>query len=99
MQQRLTTTFAKRCERGTLRAKYAGDPAAHRVDTELMAGFVRFAREAAAGRKAMLLTHSAQVPEGYASTTETADFLIAAVGGAPDPAPLDRDDSWRQSRR
>ena len=49
-----------------------------------MDGFRRFALEAAAGRKTFVLTHSAQVPEGYASTTETADFLIRAVGGEPE---------------
>ncbi|MFM8338025.1 MAG: hypothetical protein ACKODK_20920, partial [Opitutaceae bacterium] len=60
---------------------YAGPVAERRVDPELMAGFTRYARLAAEGKRRMLVTHSAQVPEGYASTTETADFLIAAVGG------------------
>ncbi|MBL9190162.1 MAG: D-alanyl-D-alanine carboxypeptidase/D-alanyl-D-alanine-endopeptidase [Opitutaceae bacterium] len=61
---------------------YAGDPAARKVDEELMAGFLRFAEEAAAGRKRLVISHSAQVPEGYASTTETADYLIGRLGGA-----------------
>jgi hypothetical protein len=60
---------------------YAGPTAERRVDPELMTGFTRYARLAAEGKRRMLVTHSAQVPEGYASTTETADFLIAAVGG------------------
>ncbi len=30
----------------------------------------------------MVISHSAQVPEGYASTTETADYLIKELGGA-----------------
>ena len=59
---------------------YAGDPANHIVDPALMEGFRAFAVEAAEGRKTFLLTHSAQIPEGYASTTETADFLIQALG-------------------
>ena len=59
---------------------YTGDPANHKVDPALMEGFRRFAVEAAEGRKTFFLTHSAQIPEGYASTTETADFLIQAVG-------------------
>ena len=46
-----------------------------------MEGFLKFAREAAAGRKCMILSHSAQRPEGYASTTETADYLISQLGG------------------
>lgn len=64
---------------------YAGPIAERRVDSELMAGFTRYARLAADGKRRMLVTHSAQVPEGYASTTETADFLIAAVGGQRGP--------------
>lgn len=64
---------------------YAGPIAERRVDPELMAGFTRYARLAAEGKRRMLVTHSAQVPEGYASTTETADFLIAAVGGRRGP--------------
>ena len=64
---------------------YTGDPKERRVDPALMEGFRRFAVEAAAGRKTFLLTHSALQPEGYASTGEVADFLIAAVGGKPEP--------------
>src|SRR5207302_384225 len=64
---------------------YAGEPKEHRVDPALMDGFRRFAAEAAAGRKAFLLTHSALVPDGYASTAETADFLIHALGGTHEP--------------
>jgi D-alanyl-D-alanine carboxypeptidase/D-alanyl-D-alanine-endopeptidase (penicillin-binding protein 4) len=60
---------------------YAGDAPARRVDPELMAGFARFAQAAAEGRKRMVISHSAQVPEGYASTTETADYLLARVNG------------------
>ncbi len=58
----------------------AGDDQA--VSPELMAGFLRFAGEAAAGRKRMLITHSAQRPPGYASTTETADYLIRKLNGS-----------------
>jgi hypothetical protein len=64
-----------------------------------MEGFRRFALEAAAGRKTFVLTHSAQVPEGYGSTTETADFLIRAVGGAAEPTDVPWTDTWRQTRR
>lgn len=60
---------------------YTGDPKDKQVDPALMEGFLRFARLAADGRKRMVISHSAQVPEGYASTTETADFLIRALGG------------------
>jgi hypothetical protein len=45
--------------------------------------FSGFAREAAAGRKLMFVSHSSIIPPGYASTTETANFLIHEVGGTP----------------
>lgn len=60
---------------------YAGAPAEHRVDPNLMEGFLRFARLATEGRKRLLVTHTQQVPEGYASTTETADYLLTHTGG------------------
>jgi hypothetical protein len=60
---------------------YAGDITRRQVDAELMAGFVRFAELAAAGKKRLLISHSRQIPEGYASTTETADYLINKIGG------------------
>ena len=63
---------------------YTGDPKDKRVDPALMAGFVQFAKLAIDGKKRLVISHSAQVPEGYASTTETADYLIAQLGGARD---------------
>jgi hypothetical protein len=45
--------------------------------------FTDFARESAAGRKLMFVSHSSIIPPGYASTTETANFLIHEVGGKP----------------
>lgn len=77
---------------------YVGDPKGRRVDPELMEGFRRFAAEAAAGRKAFLLSHSALIPDGYASTGEVADFLIAAVGGKPEPRRQDWAEGWTQTR-
>ncbi len=67
---------------------YDGPAEDHKLDDIKMADFRRFAREAAAARKYMLITHSAQNPPGYASTTETADELIAVVGAkrTSDPA-------------
>lgn len=61
---------------------YVGAPAERRVDPELMAGFLEFARLATEGQKRLLISHSRQVPEGYASTTETADYLIQQLAGA-----------------
>jgi hypothetical protein len=45
--------------------------------------FTEFARESAAGRKLMFVSHSSIIPPGYASTTETANFLIHELGGTP----------------
>src|SRR5262245_60306744 len=48
--------------------------------------FVRFARDAAAGRKQFLITHTQIVPGSYASTTETADHILAALSLTRMPA-------------
>lgn len=50
------------------------------VNPRDMTSFVPFAERAVRGEVNMLVTYSAVVPPGYASTQETADFLIAAVG-------------------
>jgi len=42
--------------------------------------FVKFAREAVAGRKGFVFTHSEIFPGTYASTTECADYLLAQLG-------------------
>lgn len=42
--------------------------------------FVQVAREAVAGRKGIIITHSEIVPESYASTTECADHLLSELG-------------------
>lgn len=50
-----------------------------------MEPFRAFARLAAAGQKTFVVTHTAIVPPDYASTTETADDLIRAVGASRSP--------------
>jgi hypothetical protein len=45
--------------------------------------FIDFAKEAAARRRFMFVSHSSIIPPGYASTTETAHLLIQEVGGRP----------------
>jgi len=59
---------------GTLPAD-GGEP-----DTTHLIAFARFARAAADGRKTFLITHSEIKPETYASTTETADWLVHTLG-------------------
>ncbi|MEZ5416046.1 MAG: hypothetical protein R2708_01715 [Vicinamibacterales bacterium] len=69
----------------SLHASYdARDAAAARTaDLPVVAGdldaFLRLAADAAAGRKAFVVTHSEVYPGTYASTTETADALLRAV--------------------
>ena len=75
------------------------DTEAKRLDPDLMAGFRHFAIEAAEGRKAMLVSHCALVPEGYGSTAETADDLVSQVGGTFSNETEDWGDGWIQSRR
>ncbi len=42
--------------------------------------FLKFAKDAVAGRKTMIITHSEIFPGTFASTTETADWLVAQLG-------------------
>lgn len=42
--------------------------------------FLQFARDAVAGRKRMIVTHSEIFPGTYASTTETAEWLLNQLG-------------------
>jgi hypothetical protein len=48
--------------------------------------FVWFAHQATDGKRLMVVTHSSIIPPGYASTTETAHYLINEVGGHSHPA-------------
>ena len=56
-----------------LHASYIPENQPGPVDTQSLGPFVDFAREAVAGRKRMLVTHSEIFPGTYAGTTETAD--------------------------
>jgi hypothetical protein len=50
------------------------------LDGEPLRPFVDFAREAMAGRKRMIITHSEIFPGTFASSTECTDYLVAALG-------------------
>jgi hypothetical protein len=50
------------------------------LDTMNLLSLTAFARAAARGEKRMLIAHSEIFPGTYASTTETADWTIAALG-------------------
>lgn len=62
-----------------LHAGYVGEG----LNEKQLEPFVHFARRAAQKRALMLVSHSSIVPPGYASTTETANFLIHSLGGRP----------------
>jgi hypothetical protein len=51
-------------------------PLESKLDTNALAPIVAFCREAVAGRKHVLVTHSEIFPGTFASTTETADELL-----------------------
>lgn len=82
----------------SLYAGYDGDIKNRVIDRKAMEGFVKFAREAAAGRKAMLISHSEVVPDGYASTAETASYLIKDLGAVETATEVNWGDGWRQTR-
>jgi hypothetical protein len=69
-----------------------------RVDARDMDGFLAFARAAAAGEKVFLITHSSQ-PTPYASTTETADFLLTTLGVDRGAVAADAEDEYPQTSR
>jgi hypothetical protein len=62
-----------------LHAGYLGDG----LNEAQLEPFVRFAKKAAANKALMVVSHSSIIPPGYASTTETANFLIHELGGRP----------------
>jgi len=69
-----------------------------RVEPRDMAAFLAFARAAAAGEKSFLITHSSQ-PTPYASTTETAEFLLDSLGIAREPVAAAADEAFPQTSR
>lgn len=55
-------------------------PQESQLETENLEIFLKFARDAVAGRKQMIITHSEIFPGTFASTTETADWLLGQLG-------------------
>lgn len=53
------------------------------LDRERMAPFVDFAKQAVAGERSFFVSHSSISTSGYASSTETARYLIWKTGGRP----------------
>lgn len=72
----LLDSLHSRYKEGTARAAAQG---ADKVDLKGMAAFVRFAKDAAAGKKAMVITHSAIIPPDYPSASEATAALLTAI--------------------
>jgi hypothetical protein len=60
-------------------------PLESRLETGKLEPWLAFAREAVAGRKRLLVVHTEIFPGTFASTTETADWLLGALGLARRP--------------
>jgi hypothetical protein len=56
---------------------------AENVDVRMLERFTRFASDAAAGKKTMVITHSAILPPDYASTAESTAALLGDIGVHP----------------
>jgi hypothetical protein len=79
----------------SLYAGYIDKDGEKRVNPEQMADFAKFARAAAVGKKCFILSHCQLRPDGYASTIETADFLLREVDGKREKIEEKWADSWR----
>jgi hypothetical protein len=66
----------------SLHAGYA-DEQQHKLKVAQIEPFIAFARRAAAGEAFMFMSHSSILPPGYASTAETADFIVRQLRGKP----------------
>ena len=55
-------------------------PQESQLETEGLQIFLNFARDAVAGKKRLLITHSEIFPGTFASTTETTDWLLKELG-------------------
>lgn len=55
-------------------------PLESEIETEALQIWLQLARDAIAGRKRSIITHSEIFPGTFASTTETADFIIRQLG-------------------
>ena len=67
------------------------------VEPKHMEGFLRFARDAVDGKKTLVISHCQLRPETYASTGETADYLLAKLRLDGERKPVNKDwaDGWR----
>ncbi|WP_437512305.1 hypothetical protein [Sorangium sp. So ce1099] len=66
----------------SLHAGYA-DEQQHKLKVAQIEPFIAFARRAAAGEAFMFMSHSSILPPGYASTAETANYIVQQLRGKP----------------
>ncbi len=66
----------------SLHAGYA-DEQQRKLKVAQLEPFIAFARRAAAGEAFMFMSHSSILPPGYASTEETASFVVQQLRGKP----------------
>ncbi|WP_437817411.1 hypothetical protein [Sorangium sp. So ce1078] len=66
----------------SLHAGYA-DEQQRKLKVAQLEPFIAFARRAAAGEAFMFMSHSSILPPGYASTAETANFIVQQLRGKP----------------
>jgi hypothetical protein len=69
----------------SLHAGYA-DERAGTLKTELIEPFIAFAKRAAQKQTFMFMSHSSIIPPGYASTMETANYVVKQLKGKPKKA-------------
>ena len=60
-------------------------PLESQIDPEPLKVFIKLARDATQGKKRVIITHSEIFPGTFASTTETADYILNALGLHPRP--------------
>jgi hypothetical protein len=60
-------------------------PLESKIDPSNLQIWMQLARDAMAGRKRLIVTHSEIFPGTFASTTETADYLVSELGLKPRP--------------
>lgn len=59
------------------------NPGVKVLNHQQIQSFIDFAKLAVKKQRLMFVSHSSIIPPGYASTTETANLLVRAIGGRP----------------
>jgi hypothetical protein len=67
------------------------DAKAGTADPLLLEPYLKYAQEAASGRKLFIITHSEIKPGAYASSTQTADLILGALGAQRQPLDPEKD--------